>query len=138
MKICIIILLALIFNIANAQTISYDYDANGNRISRQIVLEKNNKALEAEDVPFSEEQLGATQVRIYPNPTHGHLKVVLQNTDETYNNSITIYSANGKQIANIPHAETETDIDISAQPNGIYLMRLCIGTEISTWKILKK
>lgn len=138
MKICIIILLALIFNIANAQTISYGYDACGNRISRQIVLEKNNKALEAEDVPFSEEQLGATQVRIYPNPTHGHLKVVLQNTDETYNNSITIYSANGKQIANIPHAETETDIDISAQPNGIYLMRLCIGTEISTWKILKK
>ena len=138
MKICIIILLALIFNIANAQTISYGYDACGNRILRQIVLEKNNKALEAEDVPFSEEQLGATQVRIYPNPTHGHLKVVLQNTDETYNNSITIYSANGKQIANIPHAETETDIDISAQPNGIYLMRLCVGTEISTWKILKK
>ena len=121
-----------------AQTIEYGYDACGNRIFRQIVLEKNNKALEAEDVPFSEEQLGATQVRIYPNPTHGHLKVVLQNTDETYNNSITIYSANGKQIANIPHAETETDIDISAQPNGIYLMRLCIGTEISTWKILKK
>ena len=138
MKICTTILLALILNIANAQTISYGYDACGNRILRQIVLEKNNKALEAEDVPFSEEQLGATQVRIYPNPTHGHLKVVLQNTDETYNNSITIYSANGKQIANIPHAETETDIDISAQPNGIYLMRLCIGTEISTWKILKK
>lgn len=119
-----------------AQTIEYGYDACGNRIFRQIVLEKNNKALEAEEMPFSEEQLGAVQVRIYPNPTHGHLKVILQGIGEQQG-SIEVYDMQGKRIAYLPHAENEIDIDLSPQPNGIYLMRLTIGTEVSTWKIIK-
>ena len=123
----------------SAQSIEYGYDACGNRISRQIVLQKTNKNLsiaEQQDT-FSEEQLGTVQLRIYPNPTHGHLKVVIQSPDESYG-SIEVYDTQGRRIAYLPHAEHENDIDLSPQPNGIYLMRLSIGDEVSTWKILKK
>lgn len=122
-----------------AQSIEYGYDACGNRISRQIVIQKTNKNLfiaEQQDT-FSEEQLGSVQLRIYPNPTHGHLKVEIQSPDESYG-SIEVYDTQGRRIAYLPHAEYENDIDLSPQPNGIYLMRLSIGDEVSTWKILKK
>lgn len=122
-----------------AQSIEYGYDACGNRISRQIVLQKTNKNLfiaEQQDT-FSEEQLGSVQLRIYPNPTHGHLKVEIQSPGESYG-SIEVYDTQGRRIAYLPHAEYENDIDLSPQPNGIYLMRLSIGDEVSTWKILKK
>lgn len=122
-----------------AQSIEYGYDACGNRISRQIVLQKTNKNLsiaEQQDT-FSEEQLGTVQLRIYPNPTHGHLKVVLQGVDKLQG-AIEVYDTQGKRIVRLPSAEHENDIDLSPQPNGIYLMRLTINGEVSTWKILKK
>jgi len=123
----------------SAQSIEYGYDACGNRVTRQIVLEKTNKSLSVASVQedFSEEQLGEVQVRIYPNPTHGHLKVVLQGVDEVQG-TIEVYDTQGKRIVRLPNAEHENDIDLSPQPNGIYLMRLTINGEVSTWKILKK
>ncbi|MBE6341147.1 MAG: T9SS type A sorting domain-containing protein [Bacteroidales bacterium] len=131
--------LAIVSIAASAQTIEYGYDACGNRVTRQIVLEKTNKSLSVASVQedFSEEQLGEVQVRIYPNPTHGHLKVVLQGVDELQG-AIEVYDTQGKRIAYLPKAEHENDIDLSPQPNGIYLMRLTINGEVSTWKILKK
>ena len=134
-----ILLISFIISILSspAQTIEYGYDACGNRILRQIVLEKTNKNLSAEENIFSEEQLGAVQVRIYPNPTHGHLKVVLQGVDELQG-AIEVYDTQGKRIAYLPKVEQENDIDLSPQPNGIYLLRLTIGTEVSTWKIIKR
>ena len=122
-----------------AQTIEYGYDACGNRISRQIVLQKSNKSLStsAQQNIFSEELLGTSQVRIYPNPTHGHLKVEIQSPNESYG-SIEVYDTQGHRIAILTNAEHENDIDLSPQPNGIYLMRLSIGDEVSTWKIIKK
>lgn len=123
----------------SAQSIEYGYDACGNRVARQIVLEKTNKSLSVASVQedFSEEQLGEVQVRIYPNPTHGHLKVVLQGVDELQG-AIEVYDTQGHCIAILTNAEHENDIDLSPQPNGIYLMRLMINGEVSTWKIIKK
>ena len=137
MRTAILIFLSiLVSTIASAQSVEYGYDACGNRVARQVML--GNKSLIADDQQeVSEEQLGAVQVRIYPNPTHGLLKVVLQNADEQPC-SITVYSTNGKQIVHIPQAEPETDIDLTPQPNGIYLLRFATGNEISTWKILKQ
>lgn len=123
----------------SAQSIEYGYDACGNRVARQIVLEKTNKSLSVASVQedFSEEQLGEVQVRIYPNPTHGHLKVVIQSPDESYG-SIEVYDIQGHRIVHLPNAEHENDIDLSPRPNGIYLMRFSIGDEVSTWKIIKR
>lgn len=123
----------------SAQSIEYGYDACGNRISRQVVLEQYNKSLSVEEQQdtYSEEQLGTVQLRIYPNPTYGRLKVVIQSPDESYG-SIEVYDTQGHRIAILTNAEHENDIDLSPQPNGIYLMRLSIGDEVSTWKIIKK
>lgn len=134
-----ILLISFIISILSspAQTIEYGYDACGNRILRQIVLEKTNKNLSTEENIFSEEQLGAVQVRIYPNPTHGRLNVVIQSNDELQG-SIEVFDMQGKSIVRLPNAEYENDIDLSPQPNGIYLLRLTIGTEVSTWKIIKR
>ena len=134
------LLVALVIAIAtSAQKVEYGYDACGNRVLRQVVLDGANKSLSIDNQleDFSEEQLGEVQVRIYPNPTHGRLKVVLQGTEKEHCN-INIYDVNGRQVANVVRVENENDIDLSSQPNGIYLMRFSINGEVSTWKIIKK
>lgn len=114
----------------HAQSVDYYYDACGNRIKRQIFLIRN-KSLPVE------EQLGNVQVRIYPNPTHGLLKVTIQSPDEL-KGSIEVFNSQGVRIVYIANVEQENDIDLSAHHNGIYLMRLKVGAASSTWKILKK
>ena len=134
------LLVALVFAIAtSAQKVEYGYDACGNRVLRQVVLDGANKSLSIDNQleDFSEEQLGEVQVRIYPNPTHGRLKVVLQGVEKEHCN-INIYDVNGRQVANVARVDNENDIDLSSQPNGIYLMRFSINGEVSTWKIIKK
>ncbi|MBQ3636702.1 MAG: T9SS type A sorting domain-containing protein [Bacteroidales bacterium] len=131
--------LALISIAVYSQSIEYGYDACGNRITRQIVLQQSNKSLfvaEQQDV-FSEEVLSNSLVRIYPNPTHGLLKVTIQSPDEL-KGSIEVFNSQGVRIAYIANVEQENDIDLSAHHNGIYLMRLKVGAASSTWKILKK
>ena len=104
-----------------------------------MVLDGANKSLSIDNQleDFSEEQIGEVQVRIYPNPTHGRLKVVLQGAEKEHCN-INIYDVNGRQVANVVRVENENDIDLSSEPNGIYLMRFSINGEVSTWKIIKK
>ena len=134
------LLVALVFAIAtSAQKVEYGYEACGNRVLRQVVLDGANKSLSIDNQleDFSEEQIGEVQVRIYPNPTHGRLKVVLQGAEKEHCN-INIYDVNGRQVANVVRVENENDIDLSSEPNGIYLMRFSINGEVSTWKIIKK
>lgn len=92
----------------SAQSVEYGYDACGNRITRQIILQKSNKSISVagRQDTFSEELIGITQVRIYPNPTHGLMKVTFQTPDELQC-SIEIYDTKGKQIVHIPSAQPE-------------------------------
>ena len=124
---------------ACAQTIEYGYDACGNRILRQIVIQSGNKSLFAADSQesYSEEQLGTVQVRIYPNPTHGQLKVTLHG-DEELRGTIDVYDTQGRRVALVQSVEASNVVDISAQPHGIYILKLRVNEEDSTWKIIKK
>ena len=130
--------LALLCFTATAETVEYGYDACGNRISRQIVL-RGNKSLSTTDTQedFSEEQLGAVQVKISPNPTYGQLKVALQGEEEI-RGTIEVYNIQGRKVAQVQSVEASNMIDISAEPSGIYLMKLRVNDENSTWKIIKK
>mgnify|MGYP001258237297 CR=1 FL=1 len=116
----------------------FGYDNAGNRISRAIVTLKNanvENGLTATN-PV-EDKIGLTTTRIYPNPTKGllHLEISSEIIQEA---SYTVHDINGKLIIQNGSFQNNTDINLSRNPAGIYILRVIIGTESKEWKVIKE
>jgi YD repeat-containing protein len=134
-------LLLLLGNLSgNAQTTySFTYDAAGNRLSRIIPLKSariaNQDTLANKQKTF-DDLIGNRPVKIYPNPTKGLLKVEFPFVEET-SATLMVYSAQGALVRSIQVTSTFTEIDLSNQPSGMYILRIGIGELSSEWKIIK-
>ena len=122
---------------AFAQTLSYSYDAMGNRIAREIVISKS-AAPKKDTTSYVSEVLSERTVKIYPNPTKGQLKVNIPIQEGQEAPVLKIYSSSGQLIHTVKATSSTTSLDISSHPNGLYLLHIIIGKEESTWKIIKK
>lgn len=129
--------IALVGPLHSQNKVKYAYDAAGNRTERIIVLA--TKSAETETETFFTEELAERTIKIYPNPTDGFLKVEIGNTEGIKNCTITISAMNtGKQVKKQRATLPVTDIDISNQPFGVYVMLINIDGEYTSWKIIKK
>lgn len=121
----------------SAYTFKYAYDSAGNRVSRTLeVGSKKNKENTAS--LYYTESLASKEVRIYPNPTDGYLKVEIVGWDETNEYDMQIYSLDGIEVWSAKAADAITDIDLTNQKNGVYILLITSCGEKSTWKIIKK
>lgn len=149
-KLLTLFLLALLYPcIQQAQNKKYehDYDATGNRIAQRVVnmtksSQKGQDSLNAnEDVSGSEiyeETLGELEIKVYPNPTKGKLKVSISTPEEIHNSRLDLISPSGKTLFSRSGLGEEIEIDITGSPSGIYLMQIQINKTTSHWKIVKQ
>ena len=142
-KIILLCLLWMSFSpILHAQQdrVTYRYDAAGNRISRTIVISPRSAPVSIEDeqpVVYSE-LFSDIQLKIYPNPTDGLLKVEIYNLPEGQIAQIWLYAMSGQLIATFKDISSTVSVNISGQPAGIYLMKIVAGEYQTEWKIIKK
>lgn len=122
-----------------AQSVSYAYDSNGNRIAREFTIGTNKSANMTADNDISPliEGIDTYEIKIFPNPTHGMLKVVIDGINDEYI-MISIYDLRGHIVYHKDKAANENIIDLTGQENGIYVMDLIKKDEKRTWKIIKK
>lgn len=135
-----LLLLLLTFSLsANADTLSFSYDSAGNRVKREIVVEKKSAPSKADgNSEYFSEMLSEKEIKLYPNPTEGLLKIEICGFGDTDNCELSIYNMSGQQIRSIQVTSPVTDIDISTQPNGMYIFLITLNGDESTWKIIKK
>ncbi len=136
----LIFLLSVSTEISKAQTVTFGYDAAGNRISRVIDLNslrsaQGNETLE--EIVYSE-VLKNLEIRIYPNPTEGLLKVDILNLPEQQTADIYLYNLSGKLLITRKGVSGLTDIDLGTYLAGTYLMKIIAGEQQTEWKIIKK
>ena len=81
--------------------------------------------------------LSETLITIYPNPTRGLLTVKISNMPQHAASSLTLFDMQGRVITQQPSLAEENKLDISAQPPGTYIMRIAVGDEDVSWKIVK-
>ncbi len=135
--------LALLPVVCSAQgRIRYSYDASGNRIKREIVMSvpkamAKEQNFSQEDQNFSD-MLRDHSIKIYPNPTEGVLKICISGLKETDKCLLEVYTLQGAQILTEIVKTDNIDINISDQPTGIYLLKITINNNSTTWKIIKK
>jgi len=134
-------------------TMSFGYDNAGNRTSRSIKISLKSAKVDSSDLALLKEQtdpqaekkkevfedkLGEQKILIYPNPTKSELKVDITGFDFSKSASIANYNQSGKLIAKKSPLSGSDVMDISSYSDGIYIMRITIGDNVSEWKILKE
>ena len=124
-------------------SVSYGYDSAGNRTSRVIHLSQMSppappETQEEEEDPLEySEMLSDIQLNIYPNPTAGRLKVELLNLPDEQTVDIKVYNLSGQLIVAREKAGWQTEIDLSGQPAGTYLMKIEAGEYRTEWRVIK-
>ena len=136
-----ILLLITISSVAKAQNVGYTYDDAGNRIKREIVINRQQApqidAGTNEEETFSD-MLAQKHIKIYPNPTSGLLKVDVLDLTSDDQCLLQLFASSGQQLISKQTTSKTTSLDISSRPNGIYFLRISIGDDETTWKIIKK
>jgi hypothetical protein len=122
----------------------YGYDASGNRTSRVILKSAHLPAdslslakIEAQKQKNLEEVFEKKQITIYPNPTKGFITVEISLTAED-NARIAVFDIRGSLLVEYKNVGSRTNIDLSNEPAGTYLMKIFIGNKPTTWKIIKQ
>jgi hypothetical protein len=122
--------------------IKYEYDPSGNRTSRKtIVLSSPAPAQHAAQDTVAktyEETIDDAKIVIYPNPTYGQLQVEITTQNIPAGARIYLYSMTGSLVRQWGGITQLNTMDISAQPAGVYIMRIVLDDKrTSVWNIIK-
>lgn len=134
-------------------SVCYSFDANGNRTNRTIIISSSQPTdtagtdtipaiLEKTDYLSLEsdyvEEVGEQKVMIYPNPTGGAFAVQVSDLPAVMQRKMLMFSMGGNEIYRKEGFGELTEIDLSGWQNGTYVLRIILGDNISTWKIVKQ
>lgn len=137
-KMLVMLLIAAVPLIAFSQSkLHYSYDNAGNRVKREIVM-KTRSVSDNSDPEYYSEMLSDKDIRIYPNPTEGHLKIEIAGWDSADQGSLQLYNAVGQLILNQRISSSFTEFDISSRTNGLYILHISMNGKETSWKIIKK
>jgi hypothetical protein len=75
-----------------------------------------------------------SKIAVYPNPSSGQFNFENLSNKEV---EISVYSLNGLLIQNATTSATNVSLDLSSNPNGIYLLNIKDGKENYTQKLIK-
>jgi hypothetical protein len=87
---------------------------------------------------FYTDRLNQSDVIIYPNPTKGALAVEIRNKNSQISHHLTVFNLNGSAIFQKNNINHYTEIDLSSQPKGVYLLRISSQEKFVTWRIIKE
>ena len=137
-KTLVMLLITAVPLIAFSQSkLHYSYDNAGNRVKREIVV-KTKSLPDSSDPEYYSEMLSDKDIRIYPNPTEGHLKIEVAGWDNTDQCLFRLYNSVGQLVLSTRAGSSYTELDISSRSNGLYILHITLNGKETSWKIIKK
>lgn len=126
----------------SAQSLSYEYtyDQAGNRIRRSIVrLSDGSKHSNTDKAPSSltDYLSDGNQMKIFPNPTNDVICFEMEQT-EFHLGQYRVYDIKGVQIMDGVCESNRFELNLSGQPNGVYLIEFQNKTKTYRSKIIKE
>ena len=71
--------------------------------------------------------IGDITLNIFPNPTGGKFIVELDGWNKEAKAELQLYTLSGTEIKQVRKLKHETNIDITSQPNGTYILTIIIN-----------
>lgn len=124
----------------NTGTVSFDYDTNGNRISRSLLFSKDSRNGMESDSKFVNSMsdfFGEMSIRIYPNPTPDRFTMSVDG-DHAVDAHAFLFTFEGVLLDEKTVKNGSVEFNLSGRSSGIYLLRLTLNGESKTWRVLKK
>jgi hypothetical protein len=127
----------------------YDYDASGNRIKREIVIEllKNNVVDSLKNIypnlnnieTFNNEseENNVNLLNIFPNPTFGKVNIITNSSNQNPSDLIIINST-GQILLQEKITTTEYVFDLNNYAVGYYIFKITSAKNTGVWKIVKQ
>ncbi len=125
-------------------TVSFGYDACGNRTSRAITFKGMDDG--GGGTPRDDDSDSHTSLRdsfsggealLFPNPTEGGFVLSLIGGDIPQATAV-LCTMEGKVIEERVVKGTVEEFDLSGKPAGVYLLRLTTEGEAKVWKVIKR
>lgn len=139
-SILLAILIGFSLSLSGQQHVSFSYDNNGNRTSRVLkvtVLKSAQVNFPVDLTQLEEKQEENQGITIYPNPATTRLMIKIDGYTDIFPKSIAIYSLNGRILHRLENLGTENEIDLTVFEDGVYVMRITLGPESYSYKIIK-
>lgn len=138
----LLLFLCVSYSSAQTQTLRFEYDVAGNRISMYKVVTlsqvKKNGTVDSLKLKPQIETINEREVSIYPNPTKGVLRVEIKGKLPEKPIKYILADLSGKIIASIQSEDMEHNFDMTNYVPAIYLLRIIIDEKSSVWKIIKE
>ncbi len=118
----------------------FNYDANGNRISREIIYYQSGlKSGESEEI--AEEVMEEIEfdkgLNVYPNPATESLYVTVnQDVLDATRSVIFLFDNLGKQVLTLNELAEVNQLNVSTLPKGTYILKLIFDTHHKEWLII--
>jgi hypothetical protein len=123
----------------HAQSVTFDYDNSGNRISRSLTLKSApGKSGETLSSDILENKPGDFNIYIFPNPVKNELNIKLENPDENAVTDLVLYNYQGEPILATKYVSPVTIINMASLIPGTYLLVISSGNDTVKWKIIKE
>jgi hypothetical protein len=87
---------------------------------------------------FYQDKLDKSSILIYPNPTKGVLAVEFIHPEKEVKYQISVYNLRGGLVFQRNNAEVYTNVDLTSNPSGMYILRIASPTSHVEWKIVKE
>lgn len=88
--------------------------------------------VEVESTSIGEQQAVGDEVSVYPNPANGFIGVKFSNKAER---TISLVSLTGSVVQQVQYSGLQTQLDVSAVPSGVYMLKVDNGTNTYTQKV---
>ncbi|MBR1799156.1 MAG: T9SS type A sorting domain-containing protein [Bacteroidales bacterium] len=82
---------------------------------------------------LSIDRIQTIEARVFPNPSTGRFSVELP-----INAEVEVFSATGVKVYGKTHTEGVAEINLEAQPLGVYIMRVNTGGQVFTRRLIKQ
>ena len=139
-----ILLASISFSFAQI-SVSFDYDNAGNRITRTIngMLFLSPPSSGENEVKQQElvhkDLFDNLEIRIFPNPTHGELRINILGLEENQMYHLKVLNLSGKVLKSLENLKDFSHtLNISDFKSGTYLLEIQIDGIPEYWKIIKE
>lgn len=122
-----------------AQTVTYAYDGSGNIVSREVI-QLTRSAYSADNDSIVQQKVlndDLVNIKIYPNPTKGHVYIDVLSSQINEEIDISIYDMAGVVRLREKFFVGRISLDLTSYNDGMYILKMVRNGKESTWRIIK-
>lgn len=131
-----ILLLTLLPLAVGALPVRYSYDAAGNRVKREIVM--NPSLSPKKQTSYTDDIADDYKLKITPSAQDGIVQVEIVSRTDLKEGCVDVFSVKGMRVLTTMTSGGRATVDLSGKRSGVYILHVNVDGNETDWKIIRK